>query len=95
VIGQDGIAYAPVDTAEQMRAIREQIAGWNGNPTEQELQSLQQDEGLRNLFKWRSVGEYLGKLEECGVATNVAMLVPQVRSTIPLSISSDSGATSA
>lgn len=32
-IGQDGISYAPVRTFEQLSAIREQIAGWNGNPT--------------------------------------------------------------
>ena len=79
MIGQDGISYAPVDTPEQLQAIREQIAGWNGNPTDRELQQLEAQEGVRDLFQWRSVGEYLDKLEECGVATNVAMLVPQVR----------------
>ena len=79
VVGQDGIAYAPVETSEQMQAIREQIAGWNGNPSEEELQKLHEDEGIRGMFKWRSVGEYLDTLEACGVATNVAMLVPQVR----------------
>ena len=31
VIGQDGIAYAPIDDAA-LDVIRRQIAGWNGNP---------------------------------------------------------------
>jgi hypothetical protein len=36
VVGQDGISYAPVNNRKQMQAIRDQIAGWNGNPTDDE-----------------------------------------------------------
>src|SRR3954471_12616987 len=62
VIGQDGIAYAPIDDAA-LAVIRRQIAGWNGNPT--------------NLdFSWRSVAQYLDRLDE-GITPNAAYLVPQ------------------
>ncbi|EGX93600.1 D-aminoacylase [Cordyceps militaris CM01] len=74
VVGQDGISYAPVRTKEQMRAIRSQIAGWNGNPSDAECQTTHKDTGL---FAWRTVGEYLDCLERNRTATNVAMLVPQ------------------
>ena len=59
-----------------MRAIREQIAGWNGNPTDAECQttSLLKDVGM---FDWRTTGEYLDCLERNRTATNVAVLVPQ------------------
>lgn len=77
VVGQDGISYAPVETEQQMSAIRNQIAGWNGNPTEVELEKLQ-EEGLEGMFGWKSVKEYLDILELNGTATNVAFLVPQV-----------------
>nr|ODO04039.1 D-aminoacylase [Cryptococcus depauperatus CBS 7855] len=70
VVGQDGISYAPVDTDKQMIAIREQIAGWNGNPEERDYPGV-------GLFEWRTVGEYLNCLEKNKTATNVAMLVPQ------------------
>ncbi|WVN87694.1 uncharacterized protein L203_102882 [Cryptococcus depauperatus CBS 7841] len=70
VVGQDGISYAPVDTDKQMIAIREQIAGWNGNPEERDYPGV-------GLFEWRTVGEYLNCLEKNQTATNVAMLVPQ------------------
>ncbi|KAK3117207.1 hypothetical protein LTR53_001634 [Teratosphaeriaceae sp. CCFEE 6253] len=70
VIGQDGIAYAPVNDAAMSR-IRKQIAGWNGNPS-----------SPADFFdRWRSVGEYLDVLDEGldghGIATNAAFLVPQ------------------
>lgn len=68
VIGQDGISYAPVDDGA-MRRIREQIAGWNGDPDEQDYPGF--------WGRWRTVGEYLGVLDGEGVATNVAYLVPQ------------------
>jgi N-acyl-D-amino-acid deacylase len=62
VIGQDGIAYAPVDDIT-MHQVRRQIAGWDGNPP-----SLD--------YSWRSVEDYLTLLER-GIATNAAVLVPQ------------------
>ncbi|MDJ0363157.1 D-aminoacylase [Rhodococcus sp. H29-C3] len=62
VIGQDGIAYAPVDDAT-LDIIRRQIAGWNGNPRDLD-------------FSWRSVAEYLDRLDQ-GITPNAAYLVPQ------------------
>src|ERR1700754_3386282 len=62
VIGQDGIAYAPIDDAA-LAVIRRQIAGWNGNPTDLD-------------FTWRSVAQYLDRLDE-GIPPNAAYLVPQ------------------
>ena len=58
-----------------MQAIREQIAGWNGNPTDDECATSLAGIGM---FEWSSVGEYLDCLERNMTATNVAMLVPQV-----------------
>jgi len=63
VIGQDGIAYAPVDD-EGLALIRRQIAGWNGDLAD-------------DAFGWRDVGGYLAALEAAGVGTNTAFLVPQ------------------
>ncbi|MFC7374700.1 amidohydrolase family protein [Brachybacterium sp. GCM10030268] len=63
VIGQDGLSYAPV-TDETMTIIRQQIAGWNGEPAELD-------------FAWRSVGEYLEEIDSRGAATHVAYLLPQ------------------
>ncbi|MFI9249357.1 amidohydrolase family protein [Streptomyces sp. NPDC053069] len=62
VIGQDGLSYAPVDdrTLEEVRRV---ITGWNG---------YGDDIG----FDWRSVGEYLDRLDQ-GIAVNAAYLVPQ------------------
>ena len=57
-----------------MDAIRAQIAGWNGNPTDEECATLHAGVGM---FAWRTVGEYLDTLERNRTATNVAMLVPQ------------------
>jgi N-acyl-D-amino-acid deacylase len=62
VIGQDGIAYAPVDDVT-MHQVRKQIAGWDGDPA-----------GLD--YAWRSIDDYLAMLER-GTATNAAVLVPQ------------------
>lgn len=62
VIGQDGIAYAPIDDAT-LAIIRRQIAGWNGNPSDLD-------------FSWRSVAEYLTRLDQ-GITPNAAYLVPQ------------------
>ncbi|WOO76424.1 D-aminoacylase [Vanrija pseudolonga] len=74
VVGQDGIAYAPVHTDEQMTAIREQITAWNGNPSDDECATTLKDVGM---FQWRSIKEYLDALDRNRTATNVAMLVPQ------------------
>lgn len=62
VIGQDGIAYAPIDDAT-LDIVRRQIAGWNGNPSDLD-------------FSWRSVAEYLTRLDQ-GITPNAAYLVPQ------------------
>ncbi|OZC84545.1 N-acyl-D-amino-acid deacylase [Rhodococcus sp. 06-418-1B] len=62
VIGQDGIAYAPIDDAT-LDVVRRQIAGWNGNPSDLD-------------FSWRSVAEYLTRLDQ-GITPNAAYLVPQ------------------
>ena len=62
LLGQDGLAYAPVDDVT-LPNIRRQIAGWNGDP-----------DGLD--WNWRSVGEYLDRLDTSGIATNACYLVP-------------------
>ncbi len=61
VLGQDGLSYAPV-TDDVLAVVRRKIAGWNTDPEDFD-------------FSWRSVGEYLDRLD-CGIATNVAYLVP-------------------
>lgn len=63
VIGQDGLSYAPATEVTAAR-VREQIAGWNGDPAEL-------DPG------WGSVTEYLNEIDQRGSATNVAYLLPQ------------------
>ncbi|OXM61090.1 MULTISPECIES: N-acyl-D-amino-acid deacylase family protein [Amycolatopsis] len=62
VLGQDGLSYAPVDDTT-LAALREQLAGWNDDPP-----------GFD--WNWRSVGEYLDRLDR-GIAVNAAYLVPQ------------------
>lgn len=62
VLGQDGLSYAPVDD-RTLAELRQQLAGWNGDP-----------DGLE--YDWRSVGEYLDRLDR-GIAVNAAYLVPQ------------------
>ncbi|ORY22821.1 hypothetical protein BCR39DRAFT_369137 [Naematelia encephala] len=74
VVGQDGISYAPVRNKSQMRAIREQIAGWNGNPSDEECRGELAGIGM---FEWDSIGGYMDCLERNRTATNVAVLVPQ------------------
>ncbi|MBM7773568.1 N-acyl-D-amino-acid deacylase [Actinokineospora baliensis] len=61
VLGQDGLSYAPVDD-RTIEVLREQLAGWNGDP-----------EGFD--WNWRDVGCYLGRLDK-GIAVNAAYLVP-------------------
>ena len=63
VIGQDGIAYAPLDD-DGLALIRRQIAGWNGDLADE-------------VFGWRDVGGYLAALESGSLGTNAAFLVPQ------------------
>ncbi|MET9501080.1 D-aminoacylase [Streptomyces sp. NPDC006622] len=62
VLGQDGLSYAPVDD-RTLDAVRRSIAGWNGPGDDID-------------FDWRSVGEYLDRLDR-GIAVNAAYLIPQ------------------
>ncbi|MFF8941139.1 amidohydrolase family protein [Streptomyces sp. NPDC014864] len=67
VLGQDGLSYAPVDE-RTLEEVRRAITGWNGY-------------GEDIDFTWRSVGEYLDRLDHGfggeGIAVNAAYLVPQ------------------
>ncbi|MFG2193150.1 amidohydrolase family protein [Streptomyces sp. NPDC048639] len=67
VIGQDGLSYAPVDD-RTLAEVRTQITGWNGDGSDVDI-------------SWRSVGEYLDRLDHGfdgeGIAVNAAYLVPQ------------------
>jgi N-acyl-D-amino-acid deacylase len=62
VLGQDGLSYAPVDD-DTLGRVRRQIAGWNGDPA-----------GFD--WDWRSVGQYLDRLDATGIAANACYLVP-------------------
>ncbi|MFF4601807.1 amidohydrolase family protein [Streptomyces sp. NPDC001339] len=70
VIGQDGLSYAPVDD-RTLAEVRAQITGWNGGGPEDTTVD----------FGWRTVGEYLDRLDHGfdgqGIAVNAAYLVPQ------------------
>ncbi|MFG2778861.1 amidohydrolase family protein [Streptomyces prunicolor] len=67
VIGQDGLSYAPVDD-RTLAEVRSTITGWNGYGDDID-------------FDWRSVGEYLDRLDSAfggrGIAVNAAYLIPQ------------------
>ncbi|WP_327719118.1 D-aminoacylase [Streptomyces sp. NBC_00490] len=67
VLGQDGLSYAPVDD-RTLAEVRRAITGWNGYGDDID-------------FDWRSVGEYLDRLdsgfEGRGIAVNAAYLIPQ------------------
>ncbi|ARX86105.1 MULTISPECIES: N-acyl-D-amino-acid deacylase family protein [Streptomyces] len=67
VIGQDGLSYAPVDDAT-LAQVRQAITGWNGDGSDID-------------FDWRTVGEYLDRLDRAhggrGIAVNAAYLIPQ------------------
>jgi N-acyl-D-amino-acid deacylase len=63
VLGQDGIAYAPVDD-DALALVRRQIAGWNGDLPD-------------DVFGWRDVAGYLAALDAAALGTNAAFLVPQ------------------
>ncbi|OIJ65150.1 N-acyl-D-amino-acid deacylase family protein [Streptomyces mangrovisoli] len=62
VLGQDGLSYAPVDD-RTLAEVRRAITGWNGPGDDVD-------------FDWRSVGEYLDRLDR-GIAVNAAYLIPQ------------------
>ena len=62
VIGQDGLSYAPV-TDEVLEQLRGQLAAWNEDPP-----------GFD--WSWRTVGEYLDRLDADGIAINAAYLAP-------------------
>jgi N-acyl-D-amino-acid deacylase len=61
VLGQDGISVAPVRD-EDVEHVRKQLAGLLGDP------DIERD--------WRSVGDYLARLERHGAGLNLAYLVP-------------------
>ncbi|MEY9993886.1 N-acyl-D-amino-acid deacylase [Streptomyces sp. V4I8] len=67
VIGQDGLSYAPVDD-RTLAEVRRAITGWNGSGDDID-------------FDWRTVGEYLDRLDSGfdgrGIAVNAAYLIPQ------------------
>ncbi|WP_037683272.1 amidohydrolase family protein [Streptomyces griseus] len=67
VLGQDGLSYAPVDD-RTLEEVRRAITGWNGYGDDID-------------FDWRSVGEYLDRLDRGfdgrGIAVNAAYLIPQ------------------
>lgn len=67
VIGQDGLSYAPIDD-RTLAEVRRAITGWNGDGSDID-------------FDWRTVGEYLDRLDRNfggqGIAVNAAYLIPQ------------------
>ncbi|MET7366686.1 D-aminoacylase [Streptomyces sp. NPDC005566] len=67
VLGQDGLSYAPADD-RTLAEVRRSITGWNGDGSDID-------------FDWRTVGEYLDRLDRNfdgrGIAVNAAYLIPQ------------------
>ncbi|MFG3504410.1 amidohydrolase family protein [Streptomyces sp. NPDC047821] len=63
VLGQDGLSYAPADD-RTLDEVRRAVTGWNGDGSDLDLD-------------WRTVGEYLDRLDRQGTAVNAAYLVPQ------------------
>ncbi|MEV0095977.1 D-aminoacylase [Streptomyces sp. NPDC050738] len=63
VLGQDGLSYAPVDD-RTLAEVRKTITGWNGDGSDID-------------FDWRTVGEYLDRLDRQTIAVNAAYLIPQ------------------
>ncbi|MGW2344984.1 N-acyl-D-amino-acid deacylase family protein [Streptomyces sp. NPDC001661] len=63
VLGQDGLSYAPVDD-RTLAQVRQAITGWNGDGSDID-------------FDWRTVGEYLDRIDRQGIAVNAAYLIPQ------------------
>jgi len=70
VLGQDGVSVAPL-RAEDVESVRRQLAGLDGDP-----------EGLE--WDWRTVGDYLSRIEQAGPGIDCAYLVPhgQVRRAV-------------
>jgi N-acyl-D-amino-acid deacylase len=62
LLGHDGLSYAPVTDAV-LDQLHVQLAAWNGDPA-----------GFD--WDWRSVGEYLARLDRDGLAVNAAYLAP-------------------
>ncbi len=62
VLGQDGLSYAPVTDAV-LEQLRGQLAGWNDDPPD-------------FAWDWRTVAEYLDRLERDGIAVNACYLAP-------------------
>jgi N-acyl-D-amino-acid deacylase len=71
VVGQDGLSYAPVDD-RTLTEVRTAIAGWNGGAPGGSGTSIDDVD-----FDWRTVGEYLDRIDRQGTAVNAAYLVPQ------------------
>ncbi|SCK26561.1 amidohydrolase family protein [Streptomyces sp. WMMB 322] len=69
VLGQDGLSYAPVDD-RTLEEVRSAISGWNGSPPGDTSPDALD-------FDWRTVGEYLDRIDRQGTAVNAAYLVPQ------------------
>lgn len=61
VVGQDGLSYAPTNEQTQQE-IREQLFGWNGNPSNID-------------WGFKSIVEYLDYVDK-GAPVNVAFLIP-------------------
>lgn len=76
-----GISYYPTRTSEELDSIRAQIAGWNGNPSDFACATMHAGVGL---FEWSSVQGYLDCLDRNSIAVNVAVLVPQVSTSLNL-----------
>ncbi len=70
VLGQDGVSVAPL-RAQDVEEVRAQLAGLNGDPPEAD-------------WDWRSVEDYLDRLEGARPAIDLAYLVPhgQVRRAV-------------
>jgi len=70
VLGQDGVSVAPL-REEDVDDVRRQLAGLDGDPPDLD-------------WSWRTVGDYLGRLEQEGPAIDLAYLVPhgQVRRAV-------------
>lgn len=70
VLGQDGVSVAPL-REQDVEEVRAQLAGLDGDPPDVD-------------WSWRTVGDYLDRLESAGPAIDLAYLVPhgQVRRAV-------------
>lgn len=62
VIGQDGLSYAPADDVT-LEILKLQLRGWNTTPDDLD-------------WNWRSVSDYLDRIDGTNTSTNYAYLVP-------------------